>query len=64
MILRAVGLIIGLVALRVLMNDAFQSLEHSLVQIFQGLGDMASYASPESLQNWNTAGYFPPMPSY
>ena len=63
MIFRAIGLIIALVSLRVLMNDAFHSMEASLVQIFDGLGKVASYVDPANLQNWNTAGYFPTVPN-
>ena len=53
---RAIGFVIGLIAIRVLMPDVFSALQNVLIMFFNVLGQVLSYA-PQDVNQLGAVGY-------
>ena len=67
---RAIGIVIMLIAIRVLMPEVFHAGEHALIQFFSLAGNVFAHAPTDmsiDLRQLSAAGYSPrpaPMPIY
>lgn len=62
MLARVIAFIILLLALKIMLPDAFGSLEHAVAMFFDGVADPNTYRIDNvanSAYQMNTAGYFP-----
>lgn len=66
---RAIGLVIGLIAVRVIMPEVFHAFEHAAVAFFSLVGDIFAF-SPQSVTQLGSVGnvnYIPsaaPLPAH
>jgi hypothetical protein len=63
-IFRAIGLIIALIALRLIMSDVFHALESSLVSFFGALQRFADFADPHGFTANTFESLAPQLPHY
>lgn len=61
---RAIGLVIVLIALRILMSEVFHALESALVSFFGALQRFAEFVDPHSLTASGFESLAPQMPHY
>ncbi len=65
---KAIGFVIGLIAIRVLMPDVFHAFEHTLIKFFSLVNEVFAY-TPQSVTQMGSAGvnYIPasaPLPDW
>jgi hypothetical protein len=63
-IFRAIGLVIGLIALRLLMSEVFHAVESALVSFFGALQRFAEFANPSSFTAAGFESVAPQIPHY
>jgi hypothetical protein len=63
-VFRAIGLIIMLIALRLIMSDVFHALEAALVSFFEAVQRFASFVDPSSFTASGFEALAPRIPHY